>query len=605
MKTRPILPTQGRTICFLLAFVITTILSTHVVRGFVLPVADGEGYAIRAFALYGYLHSGQWDNFWKLLARPIQSILPIHYVPFLLLPRALASAASYVVLQNLVTYLLLAYGVVAITRVLRRPEWSPFLFVICSFNNIAWIDFYSFFLDMQFFALGLTTIAFQMQAWDERRFRASIISGLGLGLLFLLKPANAVIFLVTYILSEIFYWGCVFRLDQDKTGIRKSIRQPLQDWAAKMAGFLPILALALVCGGAQSVLLLIEKNEIHEIVHPIDCGGLLRLFYFPLCLTAFYHVTLLGSLLVAAIIWSRWLPARESQESQIIFLRLFLPVAISYLVFGEFFSFWMSVKPMRAILLSLPFVWLAFSWLWERRRLRIELLWAVGLSYALCVLAQKAGNVLAAKDQLVEDNYQLTISSWVEMPSAWHRGLSLNRIICDDISRNLPPSGVVCVNSIEIRNALAWRLGSEARLQGNPPPYEIRNLFDYKGEYYDKALGDAGVVVLVTFPPVQSSRAAWLNSLGIVDYGNEYWCGASALATQRDLPLVQGEPVGCEFLFARPLARENLDKANASAPFAGMTRADYHSDLDSVYGPHYSWRDGWHLLKTWFRQRFG
>jgi hypothetical protein len=95
--------------------------------------------------------------------------------------------------------------------------------------------------------------------------------------------------------------------------------------------------------------------------------------------------------------------------------------------------------------------------------------------------SQKAWNILGTRDQLVEDNYQLTMSSWTEMPTRWHRGWSLNQTICDFISRDLSPSGIICVNAIEIRNALAWRLQNGPLLEGKNPPYEVRNLFDYKG----------------------------------------------------------------------------------------------------------------------------
>src|SRR5476649_1464842 len=100
------LQVHSRIVCLSMAVVISIILSLQVTLAPILPIADGEGYAMRAFALYGYLHTGQWDYFWKLLTSPNQSIFPLHYLLFLILPKALAGTASYVVVQNVTTYLL-------------------------------------------------------------------------------------------------------------------------------------------------------------------------------------------------------------------------------------------------------------------------------------------------------------------------------------------------------------------------------------------------------------------------------------------------------------------------------------------------------------------
>jgi hypothetical protein len=74
VKIRDALREHSCGICFLMAAVITLILSQRTILAAVCPAGDGQGYALRGFALYGYLHTGQWAHFWDLLRRPNQSI---------------------------------------------------------------------------------------------------------------------------------------------------------------------------------------------------------------------------------------------------------------------------------------------------------------------------------------------------------------------------------------------------------------------------------------------------------------------------------------------------------------------------------------------------
>jgi hypothetical protein len=587
-----------------MALVIAAILALHTALAPVIPIADGESYAIRAFVLYGYLHTGQWDNFWKLLSSPNQSILPLHYLLFFSFPQAFAGVTSYVFAQNITTYLLLAYAVFKMAQVLNRSEWAPAIFLLCSINNVALTDFYAFFLDGEFFALGLLVIALQMEAWKEKQASICILSGIGLGLLFEMKPANALIFLAIYILSEICRGGYVFLSCKAKMDRRPCMLNLFRHWGYQSLGFIPLLCLVFISGGAQTILQIIDHNEIHDSSTPLACENLLRLLYFPLCLSACYHVILLGGLLIGAFFASKWMPMGNNQEdSSLIPFHLFIPVAVSYLILGEFFSFWMLVKPMRSLLLILPLFWFAFCWLWEKRRLRVELFLPVAVIYTFLAFSQKAFNFLETKGPVVEDNYQLSMSSWTEMPSAWRRGPGLDQIIYNWMSPDLPSSGIICVNSIELRNSLAWRLGIQDFLLGKEPRYEVRNIFDYQGAYYDKSLIGSNVVILITFFPIQSSRLMWLETMDFLDYGNGEWCARNGLAQINEMPSVQEQPIGYEFVFQQPLTEAQVDAANKSAPFAKTAKADSKS-AGSFYGFHYSRAEGWELLKVWFNKRF-
>ena len=602
MELTRLLARRSRALCYGAALVTALIVWAHIVGGGVLPIADGEGYALRAFALYGYLHTGQWGEFGALLVRPGQSILAPHDALFFLLPRVLAGPESYALLMCLTTWLLLAYAIVQAAGALGRPAWAPVVFLLAGFNNVALIDFYAFFRDPLFCACAFLVIAWQMRAWKEQRVMLSLLSGAGLGLLFMVKPANALIFLATYGISEVLYaaGALYFRVGNSiATPIRAAL---LRDAGGKLAGFLPALVPVYLCGGGQSILQLIQQNEVDEIAARVTCTGLLRLFYFPLCLSACYHVVLLGGLIAAALAWAWWRNRPAPPEAMPFPLHLFLPVALAYLVLGEFFSFWMLDKPVRALLVMLPLGWIAVCRLWERGHLRLGPLALVAALYALAALSQKAFDSFGTRDQLLEDTYQLSWSSWTEMPSPWHRTTTLSQGICDFVTGHLPPGGIICVNSIEIRNALAWRLSNGPLLRGEKPAYAVRNLFNYRGIYYARAMDHASCLALVTFRPVQSSRAAWFNSLGIVDFGQEHWVNPGR-AQLLPMPTVRGESVGCEFLFDQPLTPAELDQANATAPFAGMPSDPSVAD-DTLYGRRFSQEKTWELLRAWYAKRF-
>ena len=584
----------GTAICFGLALLIALTLSWHTISSNVLPIADGEGYAMRGFALYGYLHTGQWGQFIDLLTRPGQSIFPLHYLPFLLLPRALAGFAAYVILQNLCTFLVMAWAVDLLACMLDRRAWAPAIFLLWAMNNLGLIDFYTFFLDMQFSGVAILALAWQIGAWKSGRGREALCSGLALGALFFVKPANALIFTALYLLAEIIFAWTARRLF--------SLRVVL----LKLAGFLPVVVAAIACGAVQTILWLIDQNEIHENISPLACTGLLRLFYFPLCFAACYHVILLGSLFVVAYLIGRSLRGIDASTERPSFpLHLLVPALLVCVLFGEFFSFWMTVKPVRALLFMLPLLWLGVARLWEWRRLRVELMLGIAVGYAAIVFAQKEFNLTRTHDHLVEDNYQIGASSWTEMPSAWRRGESFNQVICDQITALLPRSGVVCVNLIEVRNALAWRLRNDDLLQGRPPRYEVRNLFNYRGEYYDHALEGANVVALVTMFQLQSNRMGWLQTMGLVGYGSQAWCNdAQPRARQIDLPMLGDESIGTAFIFTPPLATDEVDMANHAAPLATARRVPENSVTDTLRGRFYSNAEAWALLQAWFEKRF-
>jgi len=594
-------------LCFILALGFGLGLSLHAVSAQINPVADGEGYAIRGCALYGFLHAGEWSRFWELLTSPEQSICPLHYLVFFLVPRVIVGVWSYIVAQGLVTFLLLAYGIYKLCRVLKRPEWAPGIFLFCSVSNVALNDVFIFYLDMEFFAVGLVSIAFQVEAWERRSVRNSILSGLVLGLLFWVKPANALIFLATFVLSEMFH-GTYIILIESKAGRARVLRDLFRHWGVQGMGFLPVLGLSLVSGGAQAILRLIQTSEVYQSKSPLDADGLLRLFYFPLCLSFFYYVLFLGVLLAAAFWISRSIPdVGDRKEPGLFPFHLFVPIALSYLIFGEFFSFWMAQKLMRSLLLMLPLAWIAFYWWGEKRRLRVEVMFLAASLYAGLAFSQKLFDLMGTRSATVEDTYQLTTSSWTQMPSPWTPGISINRGICNNVKQAPPPGPIICVNSIELQKLLTWMLVVDDVLAGKSPSYEVRNLFNSKGEYYNRALEGASLVILKTSPAVQSNDLVRYESMDLMAYFGKKW------EANKDEGRVIGlktqgtgefEPMGYELQFLRPLTEEQVALVNRDPPLALMQQLA-ETGGGTFAGPHFSRAEAWELLKAWYAKRTG
>ena len=191
-------------ISLLLAVVVCFCLSADgIVSEDAMPFGDGEHYVMRALTLYGFLHTGQWAQFWNVFTLPKQSLAPLHYWLFFLLPQSWASFTAYAVVQVVTTYGLMALGAWQMCRVLERPEWTPAFFLLCASQNIS-LDFsFFYFADIPFMAVGMLALAWQMRAWRDATWISSLLSGAGAGLVFWVKPPNALIFAATYVIAEL------------------------------------------------------------------------------------------------------------------------------------------------------------------------------------------------------------------------------------------------------------------------------------------------------------------------------------------------------------------------------------------------------------------
>ena len=563
------------------------------------PAGDGLGYATRAFALYGFLHTGQWSAFANLVVRPCQSILPPNDPLFFLLPKGLAGPNSYAVTMWLATFGLLAWAVCEIGRALDRREWAAPLFLLCVVHTIALSDFYAFYLDETFLALALLAAARQIRAWRNGTAASQATAGALIGALFWLKPANALIVVGVFVLSEMVH---AFLAARSKPSVPPGKHRTRHRWWL-LAGFLLVAGGAFACGAGQTIIGLFDDNEVHPLTTPLQCTGLLRFFYFPLCVAYYYHVVALVAVLLLAVVVARWIPRLGVHFPGTPFpLHYFLPIAIGYLILGEFFSFFMAVKPMRFLAIILPIAWVGIFHFLENRRVPLVALYLFALLYTGLALSQKAFGVLPVTSQLVEDNYQLAWKSWIELPRSWNYGLGLKNSLCSTIQDAITP-GAVCVNSIELRDALFWRLDRDDLLAGRASRAPVKILFNQRSQCYENALIGAHYLVLITFGGTQTSKTSWLLSEGLLGYANEVWFQQERRIDEMPLPGLNGAPSGFLLRFHPPLAPAEVRAAITTLRAQTTPPSEDGDRVNRIEGRHYSETDAAGLMRDWLRLR--
>lgn len=563
------------------------------------PAGDGLGYASRACALYGYLHSGQWSAFANLLVRPCQSILSPSYPLFFLMPKALAGANSYAVTMWITTFGLLAWAVCEMGRALDRREWAIPIFLLCLTNTISLTDFYAFYLDEIFLAICLVAAARQIKAWKAGTFASHAGAGFFIGLLFWVKPANALIVTGAFLVAEIVH--AILSKRRSYT-VRENGNQGTRHlWL--LAGFLPMIVGAFACGAGQTIIQLFYDNEVNPMTTPLSCTWLLRLFYFPLCLSYYYPVLVIAPILFVSVALGRWLSGGKTDPSRQPFpLHFFLPIAICYFVLGEFFSFGMTVKPMRFLVIILPIVWVGIFRFLETRRVPSWSLVLFAVLYATIALSQKMFGIFPGTSELAEDNYQLTQTSWVELPRHWSYGRGLKNALCDIIARSVTP-GTICVDSIEMRDALYWRLTRDDLLAGRIPSSTVKILFNQSSQCYEDSLTGANYLVLITFRGTQTSRKSWIYSQGFLGYANEVWFGEERLMDEMPLPVINGRSCGCLLRFHHPLPQTEARAAIEALHVTTTPPDDDGNRVNIIEGRRFSIAATEELLRKWFDRR--
>jgi hypothetical protein len=603
LKTRPLLVTV------VLALALCCALgSGGEVSEYVMPFGDGEQYVFRCLSLYGFLHSGQWGQFWNTFTLPEQSLAPLNYVLFFLLPQAWAGMTSYGCLQLLTSYGLLAFGAWLLCRTLERPGWTPALFILCATQNISLDESYLYFQDVPFLAVGMIVLGAQMRTWKSPSFRNYVLVGSGLGMLFWVKSANALIFTWTYFLAEIIRFAIIWWNHQVRPQWRQELPKQIGGW---LAGFLPLTVAAMGCGAFQSIVRLIDANELSgRFVTQLQCTGVLRFFYFPLCLTFFYHTLLLLGIFLgfAVVAWVLNAYSRSFHPSpeQAFPSRLLWPLLIAYLILGEAFSFSLQDKEMRSMLLVLPVLWLATFWVLEKVRVRIGLVLLAALVYACCALSQVISNTFSSADVPTE-SYQLD-GDWLErLPQAHSASVERfeqSRAIFNFIREALPNGGKVAVGSDLIyltSQSLTWIAERDLALHGQHSAYQFQNFITPEGLYRRKALRGAQGIIVYLIPQFQYSHPVFFASTALVQFGLGPWQD-SGFAQAAPLRNSQAGLVG-----VLVLPSEALDDSRIDELIGGTKVPELPPETDSYSAAEHqlSWTECRDILLRWGRKKIG
>lgn len=571
----------------------------------VMPFGDGEHYVLRAFALYGYLHAGEWAKFWDLLTLPRQSIVQPHYPFFFLLPQAWAGITSYGLTQAITTYVLLAWGVWVLCRALDRPGWTPALFILCAVQNVSLDYSYFYFVDVSFFAVGILALGWQVRAWQQASVLSSVWSGVGLGLLFWIKPANSAIFAGIYVLAEAIRF--VLLAWKATPGLWKLI---LRHVVAVSLGFLPLVLTAMACGGSQVILHVVDADEASGVfVTRLECTGLVRLLYFPLCLSYYYHVGLI--LILAAVVWlvsqfRQGAAVAVPPETAFPILR-FIPLLAASFIFGEVFSFLMTFKTMRVLMLILPVFWLAIFWLVERWKVRPALVFFAAAGYAVLGYSQIFFNTFGTRGANTE-SYQLT-DDWLERLPApqgvYVSGANLSQSLVSVIRQNLPGGGKVAVGTEQLyltSESLTWVLQHNQKLVNREAPYQFSNFINPEGKISRSNLLGARAILLILHPSFQYSPQVAKTSQDLTEFALLTWERAEHGAKVIALQAGSGQSLGCLVVLNAPLTDQQITQALDATKAVELPRINEFNILNDR---RLSVHESWEIIRKLIRKRFG
>lgn len=601
-------------IALLLAVVVCFVTSSDdIVSKDAMPFGDGEHYVMRAFTLYGFLHAGQWAQFCNVFTLPKQSLAPLHYWLFWLLPSGLASFTAYGVIQVVTTYGLMALASWQLCRVLDRPEWTPALFLASASQNIS-LDFsFFYFADVPFMASGMLALAWQMGAWRNATWRGSLLSGAGAGLMFWVKPPNALIFAATYFIAEAVRVAVAWRTQSEPWPVR--FRNLARHVLFVLVGFVPVTLGALACGGFQSIIRLIDVNEVSDIfATTLHCTGLLRILYFPLCLTFFYHAAAMVWIFAIAGVLALKLHQRSKANPaspplaapEKFALPLLLPLIVSYFILGEFFSFGEASKGMRSLLLLLPVMWLGIFWVLEKWKMQTSVVFLAVVAYVLCAYSQIFSNTFGTVDRATE-GYQLEDDWLGRLPQPHFLGanqIALTRRLIDVLHDGLPNGGKVAVGSEMIyltSESLAWAAGHDLALQGKSSPYHFENFLADDGRYCRSALLGANAVLVYLHPSVQYKADVLKASNDLVQFSVKEWMpNGTKMWPLRDNSKWMW---GCVILPKNPLTDAQITQAiQATGARELSPNVEFNPPpLDR----RLSWPDCMKILADWRKKRLG
>ena len=567
-----------------------------------IPFGDGRWYAQQAIELHGLLHSGQWAKFWDLLCAPTTVTLVPSYLPFFLFPSSLVNGVTYGLINCASWHLILAYALYGISRLLGRPAMAGPIFLLVAANNFAMDASYYFYLDMPFASVCILALYFLLRAFAEPGAKRYAVAGLVAGLTCFVKPGGSFVFLGLYGMTLAAWLICPVVLKP-----RQSLALTARDAWKKMwpwtITFLPLLVVAASWNLVQRILQQwVENQGGNYYAEALTVKGLMRLFYFPLCLSYYYSFLLLG-LLTVLVVLKVWVipskPGAQTFGSHTAWRMMMLASVVFILVWGLVFSWGMTFKPIRSLPLMLPILWLAVFSLPVMRGLSARLIGMSAITYFLCVHAQFVTGCLEKSTRSAE-TYHLT-GDWINRlparaPNA-HNAIGITRGLVSALQQMGVSGGNVAVGSEMLywnSCSLNWLTQLQDLAAGSQPKITFKTAVDNKGNPIRSSFDSVSALVLPVHPSIQYSREVYRLNVVIAQYIAQHW-QPDGRALMNVLKFNDGEPGVALVVFKRALALEEWDAlVHASFP-AGYSA--FAAD-NEMFNKRLTWREMWRIINS-------
>lgn len=574
-----------------------------------IPYGDGNWYISRAILLHGVLHDGQWQKFWELLNAPLTATLLPTCVLYWLIPTPWASPMTYGIVHTVAWHLLLMLGAWGLLREVGQSRLLPAIMMLSlASNNILDYTLY-YYIDMSFAACALVALWLLVRAFRVRTKCSIVLAGIATGLLFFVKPGNTVVFL-----------GCYGVAAATMLGIQ-SIMKPRDAggawfrgliWGSSLwfAGFVPVLMLACCWTVIPHVVVRILASSSDFWAPEPMANPLLRLFYFPLCLSYYYSFALLAVCGVMVGLLARWSPMLgDEQQSPVVagHKHPIIGLSVGFIVaWGLGFSFLMGFKIIRSLPLMLPILWITlFSWMAMRWRVTRTLTLFAAIYFGIAH-AQFAWGVLGVKQNRGTEDYVLR-GDWLNRLPAQVTSLEQPAAITKSLLSAMHNLGVtqgrVAVGTEMLywnSGALNWLSQTPYFLRGEVPALEFATAVDHQGKPIVGYLSGATAFMLMVHPGIQYSREVFDFNVRTAQYAERKWKGSIARRIEI-LSMGDGKPAVVIIVFNNPLTESDLS-AYLNENFPGR-RSEFIERENKLLQSRLSIGEYWNMVKESRKQR--
>lgn len=565
-----------------------------------IPFGDGRWYAQQAIELYGLLHSGQWGKFWDLFCAPTTVTLVPSYLPFFLLPSVLATGVVYGLINCASWHLVMAYALYGMTRIAGRTALAAPIFLLVAANNYALDSAYYYYLDLPFAAMCLLALFFLMRALTTPGRRNFLVAGASAGITCFVKPGGSFVFLGLYVMT-VGLWLVLPMFIKPRKSLRAICREAWGMMWPWMIAFIPFLVAAASWNLVQRIVQQwVENQGGSYYAEALTVKGLLRLFYFPLCLSYYYSFCLLG-LITVLLVFKVWVMPSKTEvatfTSQAAWRLILVASSVFIIVWGLVFSWGMTFKPIRSLPVMLPILWLAFFSLPGLRRLSSRAIGMVAITYFICVHAQFAWGFIEKSSRSAE-TYHLT-GDWINRLPAQapnvENAIGITRSLVSALNQMGVSKGNVAVGSEMLywnSCSLNWITQLEDLAAGCRPGITFKTAVDNKGNPIRSSFDSVSALILPVHPSIQYSREVYKMNVVIAQYVAQHW-QPDGHAQMNVLKFNDGQPGVALVVFKRPLSLKEWDTlVRASFPAGYSTFAA----ASETFSKRLPWRELWRII---------